>query len=229
MYKYMLWDIDGTVLNFEKSQNAAIRALFLKYKIGECTDEMLRVYTDINHKYWEVLERGEKTKSEILVERFIDFFSLYNINVNLAEIFNDDYQVALGDYASFENDAEEMLNYFKGNCKLIAVTNGTKIAQTKKLKTTGLDKIFDSVYISEDVGYEKPNVRYFEHVFSEENIKNKNEVIIIGDSLTSDILGGNNIGIDTCWYNPLNKQKDKNVIVKYEISSLDKLKEIVEI
>ena len=223
MYKYLLWDIDGTVLDFVASEKYAIQTLFSKYNLGECTDEMLQTYSKINRKYWELLERKEMTKPEILVGRFQEFFQVIGIDTALAERFNKEYQVTLGDCIVFSEYAEELLQAQKTKYILLAVTNGTKIAQTKKLKNSGLDKIFHRIYISEDVGFEKPSMEYFQHVFDKEGIVNKKEVLIIGDSLTSDIQGGINAGIDTCWYNPNCTEKTVDLPVTYEIDSLDKL------
>jgi len=220
MYKYLLWDIDGTILDFVAAEKCAIRALFKKYCIGECTDEMLDQYSKINKRYWEALERGEMSKPEILVGRFVEFFKSIDVNTEIASDFNDDYQITLGDYVIFEAGAKEYLESLKGKYRLIAVTNGTKVAQEKKLKTSGLDIIFDSVYISEDIGIEKPNKGYFDRVFNQEGLSNLSEAIIIGDSLTSDILGGNNAGIDTCWYNPQKKVNSSEVVVTYEIEKV---------
>ena len=227
MYKYLLWDIDGTVLDFLASEAYAIRFLFEKYNIGNCSDEMLKVYSEINAKYWRKLERGELTKQEILVMRFRDFFELIGADVSLAEAFNKDYQVALGDHIEFVDKAKEMLLSQKGKYTLVAVTNGTKIAQDKKLRLSGLDKVFDAIFISEDVGAEKPSKEYFEYVFEKVGIRDKKEALIIGDSITSDILGGFNAGIDTCWFNPSHKSNTLDIPVTYEIDNLGKLSEIV--
>ncbi len=227
MYKYLLWDVDGTILDFLASEAYAIRFLFEKYNIGQCSDEMLKVYSEINAKYWRKLEREELTKQEILVMRFRDFFEMIGADVSLAESFNKDYQVALGDHIEFVDKAEEILLSQKGRYTLVAVTNGTKIAQDKKLRLSGLDKVFDAIFISEDVGVEKPKKEYFDYVFEKLGIKNKKEVLIIGDSLTSDMQGGLNAGIDTCWFNPTHKENTLDVPVTYEIASLAKLSEIV--
>ena len=227
MYKYILWDVDGTVLDFLASEAYAIRFLFEKYNIGQCSDEMLKVYSEINAKYWRKLEREELTKQEILVMRFRDFFEMIGADVSLAESFNKDYQVALGDHIEFVDKAEEILLSQKGRYTLVAVTNGTKVAQDKKLRLSELDKVFDAIFISEDVGVEKPKKEYFDHVFEKLGIKNKKEVLIIGDSLTSDMQGGLNAGIDTCWFNPTHKENTLDVPVTYEIASLAKLSEIV--
>ena len=228
MYKYLLWDIDGTILDFSAAEACAIRALFDKYQLGVCTDEMLRTYAKINVKYWQALERNEMTKQEILVGRFREFFEKMGLNASVAAAFNDDYQLALGDYPIFMNHAKEVLLSQKGQYTLIAVTNGTKIAQTKKLRLTGLDEIFDQIFISEDVGVEKPNVAFFDHVFRHANIADKSQALIIVDSLTSDMQGGVLYGIDTCWFNPKHSENNHGISVTYEIDDLRQLAEILK-
>ena len=227
MYKYLLWDIDGTVLNFLASEAYAIRFLFSKYNLGECSDDMLKAYSEINSKYWKKLERGEMTKQEILVGRFFEFFSLIGADTSISESFNLDYQEALGDYIEFVDNAKDILLSQKGKYILAAVTNGTKTAQKKKLRLSGLDSVFDAIFISENVGFEKPNEKYFEFVFEKLGVSDKSEVLIIGDSLTSDIKGGVNAGIDTCWYNPTHKPDTSGLPITYEIDNLGKISEIV--
>ena len=202
--------------------------MFQKYKIGECSDEKIKLYSKINTKYWKKLERNELTKPEVLIGRFREFFEIIGADVSVAEEFNKDYQVTLGDHIEFVDNAKEMLLSQKGKYILVAVTNGTKVAQDKKLRLSGLDKIFDEIFISEDVGYEKPNIEYFDHVFKKLGITDKSEVLIIGDSLTSDIKGGYLSGIDTCWFNPNHNPNMTDIPVTYEIDHLSKLKEFVE-
>lgn len=146
------------------------------------------------------------------MERFREFFALVNVDIAVAEEFNDNYQIALGDTICFNENAKELLIQLKAAGFIqIAVTNGTAKAQRKKLKNSGLDQIFDRVFISEEVGAEKPDVRFFKTVFSECRICNPSQVLIIGDSLTSDMQGGINAGIATCWYHPVKtgKQQDR--------------------
>lgn len=218
-YKYLLWDIDGTILDFLAAEKATIKSLFLKYGFGECDDDKIARYSAINVRYWQALERNEMTKPEILVGRFREFFASEGLDPEKAEAFNADYQIALGDTVVFCDDCYRLIADMKGKYVLAAVTNGTKIAQDKKLKQSGLDKIFDYVFISEELGYEKPNLAFFEAVKTKLNISDFSEALIIGDSLTSDIKGGNNAGIDTCWYNPRGAVNNTES-VKYEISNL---------
>ncbi len=227
MYKYILWDIDGTVLNFLASEAYAIRTLFKKYNIGECSDEMLKLYSAINLKYWQKLERNELTKREILLGRFHEFFGIIGADITIAESFNEDYQVTLGDHIEFVDKAKEILLSQKKKYTIAAVTNGTKIAQEKKLRISGLDKIFDAVFISENVGAEKPNKEYFDYVFEKLGIADKKEVLLIGDSLTSDMKGGFVAEIDTCWFNPQHHPNTLDIPVTYEIGDLERIYEIV--
>lgn len=227
MYKYILWDVDGTILDFIKAEANAIKSLFKKYNLGECTDAMIKDYSAINAKYWKMLEKNEITKPQVLMGRFIEFFESRGIDTSIAESFNRDYQLALGDTIEFCPHAMETLLSQKGQYTLVAVTNGTKIAQDKKLRLSGLHKVFDYIFISEDVGFEKPNVEYFDYVFSHIGLKDKREAIIIGDSLTGDMRGGNNAGIDTCWYNPNGNTNDLGIKVTYETDHLSKINEII--
>ena len=228
MIKVILWDIDGTLLDFKMAEKEAIRKCFEVLELGTCSDEMLANYSAINRKYWEKLELGEITKAEVLIGRFLEFFESEGLNTELAEAFNKEYQERLGETVCFRDDSYELVKSLKENYKQYAVTNGTKIAQDKKLNKSGLIHIFDGVFISEVVGVEKPGVGFFERVWDVIGHYEKDEVIIVGDSLTSDMKGGNNAGILTCWYNPKHEKNDKDVHVDYEIDNLQLLSEILD-
>lgn len=230
--KILLWDIDGTILNFIEAEKAAIRTGFRRFEMGECTDEMLSVYSKINQEYWMALEAGTYTKQEILIKRFEDFFSKYNLDDYSAQDFNSHYQVDLGDTICFNDNSFELLCTLKGQgYRQFAVTNGTAIAQKKKLSASGLDKVFEYCYISDELGVEKPNKGFFDKMFAHLRSVgceyDRDEIMIIGDSLTSDIAGGNNADILTCWYNPEKKQCDRDVHIDYEISNLEEIMGII--
>lgn len=227
MIKVILWDVDGTLLDFKKAEYVAIKKCFEIFNLGECSDEMISRYSDINRRYWEKLERKEITKQEVLVNRFVDFFESEDIATNCAEEFNKEYQLQLGETICFCDNCYEMLKGLKGQVKQYAVTNGTKIAQDRKLSKSGLIDIFDGVFISEVVGCEKPGIEFFEHVWEQIGFYEKDEVMIVGDSLTSDIQGGNNAGIVCCWYNPKHVENNSNLRIDYETDDLQKIAEIL--
>ncbi|MBP5209585.1 MAG: HAD-IA family hydrolase [Clostridia bacterium] len=201
----LLWDVDGTILDFFTAQKNALRACFARFGLGECSEEMILAYDGINHVFWERLERGEITKPEVLLGRFDELFRRYDLDRSVVPAFNDEYQIRLGDTICFYPHAIEVLDACRRAGVLqFAVTNGTKIAQTRKLARSGLGEIFDAVYISEDVGYEKPNPLFFAPVLAEIRRRipaiRPEQMMIVGDSLTSDMQGGFNVGIPTCWY-----------------------------
>ena len=201
MIKAVLWDIDGTLLNFKKAQYEALYKCF-SYFNEYLNDEMVNVYDHINHGYWLMLEKGEIEKSVLLVKRFEDFFSKYGVNINPVE-FNKMYQVELGNTYVFNDNGYETVARLKDmGIVQFAVTNGTKVAQNGKLKGSGLDKLLDEIFISEDIGFEKPDKRFFEPVISKlrEYGIDKEECVIVGDSESSDIQGGINAGIRTVHY-----------------------------
>lgn len=225
--KVILWDVDGTLLDFHKAEAAAIRTLFQKHNLGICTDEMLADYSTINKVYWQRLERGEMTKPEILIGRFREFFGKYNLNTECASDFNADYQLALGDTVHFFPGALETVTALKGKVLQCATTNGTAIAQHKKLAVSGLDQIFDEIFISDEVGFEKPSISFFDAVWAKIGKFEPGEVMIVGDSLTSDIKGGSNAGIRTCWFNPSGTPLPPDLQIDYDIRCISEVLKLV--
>ena len=220
MFKVVLWDIDGTLLDFEKAEEAGIRGCFAHYNLGECTDVMLEHYKVINRGYWQAMERGEIEKPVLLVKRFEDFLNAYGLDSSVAAGMNSLYQILLGETVVFAPHAWETIQALKGKVLQGAVTNGTKVAQDGKLKNSKLDKEFDHIFISEVVGIEKPNVGFFDAVFAEIGEYAKDEVLIVGDSLTSDIQGGVNAGIKTCWFNPKGVENTSKLKPDYVIKDV---------
>lgn len=227
MVTTLLWDVDGTLLDFAAAEKNAIRNLFQKYGFGNCSDEMLKRYSQINKIYWERLERKELTKPEILIKRFEDFFDAEGFDVTVAAEFNEKYQSSLGDTIVFCDDSYNIVKSLCGKVKQYVVSNGTITAQSKKLRLSGLGELMDGIFLSEQLGVEKPDVRFFDQVFAEIRPSDKSQVMIIGDSLTSDIQGGNHAGITTCWYNPENKPRQGNVKIDHEITDLHAIYDLI--
>ena len=209
--KAVLWDIDGTLLNFKKAQYVALYKCFNHFN-EYLDDEMVDVYDHINHAYWLMLEKSEISKNELLVKRFVDFFDKYDILIDPVS-FNEMYQVELGNTYVFNDNGYETVKALKDRGIIqFAITNGTKTAQDGKLRGSGLIDILDEIFISENVGYEKPDKRFFEPVvakLSEYGI-DKSECIIVGDSESSDVQGGINAGIRTVHYtNDMSSKADE--------------------
>lgn len=228
MINTILWDVDGTLLDFLAAEREAIKSLFRRFNLGECSDDMLKQYSAINKSYWERLERGELTKPQILVGRFIDFFALNGIDTAIAPEFNEAYQISLGDTIVYHDNSLEIVKALRGKVKQYVVSNGTIVAQTKKLNLSGLGELMDGIFLSEEIGIEKPNIGFFVKVFESIEPAEKSEILIIGDSLSSDIRGGNNSGILCCWYNPNGAPPPENIRIDYEIQDLNEIFDILE-
>ena len=142
-------------------------------------------------------------------------------------MFNERYQLCLGDTIVFRDDSYEIVKSLRGKVKQYVVSNGTVVAQEKKLRLSGLGELMDSIFLSEALGVEKPNVEFFERMFETIGPVEKDQVLIVGDSLTSDIRGGNNAGIKTCWYNPNHKERYADVKIDYEIADLHEIYDII--
>ena len=228
MISTILWDVDGTLLDFIAAEKAAIKTLFGEFNLGQCSDEMIKRYSEINNTYWQRLERGEITKQEVLVGRFKEFFKSEGIDISVVEEFNSLYQLRLGDTIVYHDDSLEIIKSLQGRVRQYVVSNGTVEAQSKKLRLSGLGELVDGIFLSEHIGVEKPNIEFFDKVLEEIKPAARSSILIVGDSLTSDIQGGNNAGIVTCWYNPLGDKAPDKYRIDYEISDLHQIYEIIE-
>ncbi len=148
------------------------------------------------------------------------------IDTDIVSEFNEAYQIRIGNIAYYMKNAKETVLALKTKYKQYGATNGTIVAQEKKLAKSGLDKLLDDVFISEKIGFDKPSINYYKTVFEKVGSYNLEEYIMIGDSLTSDMQGGINVGITTCWFNPNKKENNKKLNIDYEINDL---KEVIDI
>ena len=228
MIQTILWDVDATLLDFHAAEKAAIHKLFQQFHLGECSEAMLLRYAKINRGYWERLEKGELTREQVLVGRFQEFFEKENLDVSTAPAFNEAYQSALGDTIVYRDDSYQIIESLQGKVKQYVVSNGTIVAQEKKLRLSGLGALMDGVFLSEELGVEKPNKEFFDKVFAQIEELDREKVMIVGDSLTSDIRGGNNAGIRTCWYNPRHATPLEDVHIDYEITDLHEVYDLLK-
>ena len=202
-YSVILFDIDDTLLDFPRSEREALCEALLMHGV-ELDDEMIGVYHKINYELWRMLERGEITREVLMTRRFEDFAKFYGFDIDSVRVA-DDYLDCLGKKVYYIDGACELLSALYGKVKMYIVTNGLERVQTSRYALSGFDKIFDGMFISQVVGANKPDSRFFEHVANHIEGFEKDRALIVGDSLTSDIAGGINFGIDTCWYSPSKK------------------------
>lgn len=224
-YKFLLFDADSTLLDFKKSEYEAVIDC-LNYANLPISDDVIQKYSEINDGYWKMLERGEITKKELMIARWKSLFEYYCFDADANEM-SELYPEKLAEKSYVIEGAEELCKNLYGNFKMYIVTNGFKLVQQKRFCMCPLAKYFDDVFISEDIGFDKPAVEYFSEIAKRIPDYNPEESIIIGDSLTSDIKGGINAGIDTCWYNPNGKKIPDGMKITYVISKLSEIEDIV--
>lgn len=225
--KKVLWDIDGTLLNFDLAETSAINKCFEIFKLKKPTDEMIKVYKEINDIYWKKLERNEISREEVLLGRFTEFFDKFGIDTEIVEEFNNNYQIELGKTYVFNPYGKEVVKSLEGRYDQYAVTNGSLTAQKGKLEGSDLNNILKDSFISELIGFEKPDRRFFDFVFDNIGSYKLEDYVIIGDSLTSDMLGGINAKIKTIWFNPETKENHLNLPIDAEIKSLNEVENIL--
>lgn len=227
-YSVIFWDLDQTLLNFELSMEHALQVVFHKYGL-DIDDRIIARYAVINQSYWNKLELGEITKEEVTVGRFRTLFEEFNIHHVLPEEINRVYQEELGSVYFYMDGAMETVRKLKKiGYRQYVVTNGVNSTQANKMKLSGFDRMVDGVFVSEVIGYPKPMKEFFEACFKALPDVRKDECIMVGDSLTSDMRGANNAGITACWFNPNACKNDTDVRTDYEIRRLEELLAILE-
>lgn len=227
MINTLLWDLDGTLLDFRASEKAAIRHCFALFGLGECGDARVARYSAINVRHWELLELGELTKAEVLLGRFEEFFAAEGIDVSLAAPFNEVYEGHLGETIVFRDNSYELVKRLKGCVRQYLVTNGTEKVQRKKLSSSGLGELLDGVFISDIVGAQKPSPVFFNRVMEQLGNPDRRHVMIVGDSLTGDMRGGMNAGICCCWYNPEKAPCPPEYRIDFEIAALGEVEALI--
>ena len=196
-YSHILLDLDGTVFDFFYAEKKAFFKLCHKFSI-DANDDMYEFYKKVNAQRWKDYELGLYPKNEIVLLRFEDFFKKYNIHAD-SSVFNDCYMQFLTQSTKLFEGAFDSLQEIKSKYVLAAVTNANPKVQAQKLKMTGIDKIFDKVFISEEIGAPKPKKEFFDAVFNYYTTINKNRFLVVGDSLSADIKGACQSGLDSVW------------------------------
>lgn len=228
VYTTILWDLDQTILDFKKSMEYALRDSFSRLQLT-IDEEKIKLYSAINDSYWLRFEKGEITKDEVLLGRFRTFYEKLGITDKAPEEIAEIYQNALGEVFFFRDEADQLIMRLKKQgLKQYIITNGVNRTQARKVRLSGLDKMIDGVFVSELIGYPKPQREYFDACFAQMPGITREECILVGDSITSDMQGGINAGVATCWYNPERLPAPPSLLIDYEIHDLRELPQILQ-
>ena len=226
MIEFLFLDLDDTILDFHKAERIALAKTIRDFGV-EPTEQVLHRYHLINKAHWEMLERGELTREQVLVGRFAVLFEELGVAVDPAactEAYTKN--LSIGHY--FLPGAEEAVASLSKKYRLFLASNGTASVQHGRMTSANLYRFFEKAFVSQDIGYNKPSLEYFTRCFAQIPDFDPKKAMIVGDSLTSDIRGGINAGIKTCWVNPDHAPGKEGITPDYEIEALPQLEALLE-
>lgn len=229
MIKYIFLDLDDTIFDFHKAEKVAIAKTLQDMGI-EVNEKIMDRYRVINDAQWKMLENGELTREELKIRRYRLLFEELQMNCSAKEAAVI-YEKYLSQGHFFIDGAEAMLYELKDRYRLFLVSNGTAVVQKGRLASSGIEPFFERIFISEEVGFNKPAKEYFEYCFSQIPEFKREESVIVGDSLTSDIRGGKNAEIKTIWFQPklkANESATGAIQPDYTIHKLSELGALLE-
>ncbi len=221
-YELVLLDADGTLFDYDRTEARALELSFAGAGIEYRKEDHLPRYREVNDRIWKEFENGLISASDLRTERFRRFFELVGIETDCAA-FGRAYVANLAESGFLFPEAEPLLERLAPRFKLGMVTNGLKEVQRKRFAMTPVERYLSCIVVSDEVGVQKPGPGIFEHALEAAGHSDKSTVIMVGDSLSSDIRGGEAFGIDTCWFNPSGKPNDSAAKPTYEIRSLSEL------
>lgn len=224
MIEFLFLDLDDTILDFQKAERLALAKTLESFGLPP-TDTVLARYHEINREHWERLERKELTRQQVLVGRFAALFAEMGLSAQAEKVARA-YEENLSQGHYFLPGAEEALKSLSKKYKLYLASNGTARVQAGRLKSAGIIPYFQEIFVSEEMGYNKPDPAYFDACFARIPGFRKDRAMMVGDSLTSDILGGIQAGIATCWVNP--HHKTGSIRPDYEIERIVQLEALLK-
>ncbi|MEH7013628.1 YjjG family noncanonical pyrimidine nucleotidase [Neobacillus niacini] len=226
-YKTLFFDVDDTLLDFGAAEKLALQLLFAEHNIL-LTPEIEEQYKKINQGLWKRFEEGELDRDEVVNTRFSILFNEYDKEMD-GNLLEKNYRGYLEQGHQLVNGAFELISELHHDYNLYVVSNGVSKTQDKRLRDSGLFPLFKDIFVSEDTGYQKPMKEFFDFVFSRIPNFRVEQALIIGDSLSADIKGGELAGMDTCWFNPNLKRNLTNTNPTYQIHKLEELKQILPV
>lgn len=226
-YTCILLDADNTLLDFDAAERQALEDTLQSFSLS-CDAAAVDTYRRVNRELWDSLAKGEINRNKLFNVRFARFLrALGQEDGGNSQKMNDYYEEQLSHHADVLPGALDALNELAEVATLAMVTNGTLSVQEPRIKASGVEPYLDGVFISEKLGAAKPSPKFFELALRELGITNREKVLVVGDDLFADIKGGQNAGIDTCWFNPSEVENTKGVRPKYTVRSYEELYQIV--
>ena len=225
MIEFLFLDLDDTILDFRKAERIAVAKTIRDFGV-EPTEEVLDLYHRINKAHWEMLERGELTREEVMVNRFAALFRELGAKPDASAYAKDyEHNLSIGHY--FLPGAEEAVEALHRKYRLFLASNGTASVQKGRLTSANLYRFFERVFVSQELGFNKPSKAFFDACFARIPGFDPAKAVMVGDSLTSDIQGGINAGITTVWVNPEHRPWG-DIKPDYEIEGLSQLEKLLE-
>lgn len=226
MIKNLLFDLDDTLLDFKKAEQVALSKT-LKWAGITPDPRAVALYSQINSRQWELLEAGQLTRPQVKLRRFELFFQQEGISADPAQAAAR-YEGLLGQGHYWIPGAQELLEQMQGRYRLYLATNGTAHVQHSRMESAHMEPYFQDIFISEELGADKPSLEYFHRCFARIPQFRPEETVMVGDRLTSDILGGNRAGIPTVWYNPAQAPIPEQPRPTGVVTALDQLPGLLE-
>lgn len=226
-YEIIIFDADETLFDFKESERVAFENTMLEFGFEYDEAHHLKIYHRINTAIWKEFETGLITQKKLKTERFKRLAHQLNIVFDEFE-FAKSYMKHLANASILYEDSIPLVETLHENYRLTIITNGLTDVQDKRIRKSVIAKYFEDVVISEEVGVSKPDPRIFELALKNINFTDKSKVLLVGDSLTSDMQGGVNFGIDTCWFNAGKIANNQGITHTYEIHHLKDLHKILE-
>jgi 2-haloacid dehalogenase len=221
-YELFLFDADGTLFDYDLAEANALKIMF-NYCGFDYSENTRLKYREINSQVWESYEKGEITKSELQTLRFKRLFNDIGIDYDVNN-FNEMYLNELGKGSFLIEGALEICKEIKfRNKKVYIVSNGILATQKARIEHSLIKEYISDFFVSEFIGFQKQHILYFEYVFKHTSQVEKDKILIVGDSISADIVGGNNAGIDNCWFNKSGDINNTEIIPTYEIRKLKEL------
>lgn len=224
-YKTILFDADGTLLDFERSEYEALSDVLADFQIPD-TEENHAIYSAANAEQWKLLEKGLVTRAELRINRFQTFLNKIGFSASTYAMA-DRYMQALATKSHLLDGAFELCEKLSRDRDLYIITNGFRYVQEGRFYPSAIAPFFRKVFISEDIGAEKPELAFFNHVKAHIPQFCPETTLVVGDSLSSDIEGGIRAGLDVCWYNPKQKSAPADMKITYTVSELSEILPIV--